>query len=148
MRMPKVTLAASAGSSRRVAIALIACALGAILLLFPFDWLAGVWPAYASLFDRVFASAASHHIGHAALFGLVGLAMLAVWPSLRRKPALYGTVMLGGALLQEAIQAIAKADLPNPGDALDIVFDLLGAAVVFALVWSVAMLRRRQPATP
>jgi hypothetical protein len=106
------------------------------LTLFPFDWLANVWPAYGAVFDRVFNSAASHHIGHTVLFGIVGLAILFIVPALARHPWRYTAIVVAGALAQESIQALAKRDWPNSGDARDIGFDLLGLALAFALVWA------------
>ena len=126
----------------RLCIALLVC--GALALtLFPFDWLATIWPAYAVLFDRVFASAASHHIGHSVLFCVVGLAILVVVPALRTRPWQYAVLVVCGALGQEAIQALAKRQWPHWGDARDIGFDLLGLALAFVATWVVARLRSR-----
>jgi hypothetical protein len=38
--------------------------IGAVLVLFPFDWLSNIWPAYQQVFERVFFGAREHHIGH------------------------------------------------------------------------------------
>lgn len=126
----------------RVGIAALVCAALA-LTLFPFDWLANVWPAYRALFDQVFASAASHHIGHTVLFMLVGLALLFIVPALRTHLGWYAALVVCGALAQEAIQALAKQEWPNWGDARDIGFDLLGLGLAFALMALWGWLRGR-----
>lgn len=113
-------------------VVLIAAAL--TLTIFPFDWLAQVWPAYRAVFDRVFVTARDHAAGHATLFCLVGLAVLALAPGLRARVWRYLGLGLLGALAQEAVQALAKQDWPNWGDGRDILFDTLGLLVAFALV--------------
>src|SRR5579885_555515 len=52
-------------------------------LLFPFDWLSTVWPAYGTVFDMVFRSDREHFIGHTTLFFIVGTLILAYMPKLR-----------------------------------------------------------------
>jgi hypothetical protein len=108
-----------------------------VLILFPFDWLANVWPAYSRLFDIVFATALAHHIGHATIFFLAGLLALFGFPALRPRPWRYLGVMALGALGEEALQSLFKHDLPTPGDARDLFFDLLGfvAANLLVGVW-------------
>jgi hypothetical protein len=117
-----------------------------VLVLFPFDWLATVWPAYHVVFARVFATALAHHIGHAAVFCSAGLLLLNVWPALRARPWPYAGLMVGGALAQEALQSLFKHDPPNLGDGRDVLFDLLGVALAFLLVWVWGWARRRSNA--
>lgn len=108
-----------------------------VLVLFPFDWLANVWPAYARLFDVVFATALAHHIGHATIFFLAGLLALFAFPALRPHPWLYLGVMALGALGEEALQSLFKLHLPTLGDGRDLLFDLIGfvAAYIVIGVW-------------
>lgn len=127
MRSPAAAFARRAG-----AVALVAAALA--LTIFPFDWLTEVWPAYRAVFDRVFVTARDHAAGHATLFCLVGLAVLALAPALRSRVWGYLGLGLLGALAQEAVQALAKQDWPTWGDGRDILFDMLGLLIAFALV--------------
>lgn len=111
--------------------------LGLAVVLFPFDWLPAVWPAYAQVFDAVFATALSHEIGHAALFFLLSLLVLLSVPALRSRPALYFGLLLLVAVGQEAIQALARQELPTIYDGRDLLMDLTGivAAYLVALAW-------------
>lgn len=126
------------GSARRVqwrivgVVALVVAALA--LVLFPFDWLEGVWPAYGQLFDRVFVGPREHAIGHATLFCIAGGLALVALPALRRRPALYLAVMVLGALAEEAVQDLFKRQMTTPGDARDLLFDALGLAAAYVLV--------------
>jgi cytochrome c biogenesis protein CcdA len=113
------------------------------IVLFPFDWLTEVWPAYRQVFDRVFVTARDHAIGHSTLFFLLGLFALVVSPALRKHPLLYLGLMLLVMLGQEALQSIFKQELPNIFDGRDILFDLLGVIVAFAVMWTWQWVRNR-----
>jgi len=113
------------------------------IVLFPFDWLTEVWPAYRQVFDRVFVTARDHAIGHSALFFLLGLFALVVSTALRIRPLLYLCLMLLVALGQEALQSIFKQELPNIYDGRDILFDLLGVMVAFVVMWIWRWVRNR-----
>jgi VanZ family protein len=113
------------------------------IVLFPFDWLTEVWPAYKQVFDRVFVTARDHAIGHSALFFLLGLFALVVSTALRIRPLLYLGMMLLVALGQEALQSIFKQELPNIYDGRDILFDLLGAVIALGVVWMWRWVRNR-----
>ncbi|MFI5274145.1 MAG: hypothetical protein ACHQ4H_14010 [Ktedonobacterales bacterium] len=119
------------------ALVVAAVLLAAVLVFFPFDWLGNVWPAYASVFDVVFATALAHRVGHATLFCICGCLLLAALPALRRRPLLYGACMLLGAIAQEGIQDLFKRQLPTAADGSDLLLDLTGIIVAwlaFALV--------------
>jgi hypothetical protein len=58
---------------RAIVVRLWPLAIGAVLVLFPFDWPGNIWPAYQQIFERVFVGAREHHIGHSTLFFIVGL---------------------------------------------------------------------------
>ena len=113
------------------------------IVLFPFDWLTKVWPAYRQVFDRVFVTARDHAIGHSALFFLLGLFALVVSPALRIRPLLYLGLMLLVTLGQEALQSLFKQELPNIYDGRDILFDLLGVVIAFGVVWTWQWVRNR-----
>ena len=128
----------------RVAVPLV---LVAAFLLFPFDWLADVWPAYGQVFDIVFTGPASHMIGHATLFFLAGMLLLLTLPALRLRPRLYIALLALGALSEECIQGLARQRLPTLGDGRDLLLDVLGfcaAYGVFMLTYAI-LARRRAP---
>lgn len=116
---------------RRVLAVLGAIALAAVLVLFPFDWLGNVWPAYASVFDVVFATSLAHMIGHATLFFLCGCLLLVALPGLRAHPRRYVVLMLIGALAQEGIQSLFKLHLPTVWDGRDLLLDLIGIVAAY-----------------
>ncbi|MGH2478424.1 MAG: hypothetical protein ACRDHW_02040 [Ktedonobacteraceae bacterium] len=110
--------------------------LAAVLVLFPFDWLSDVWPAYALVFERVFATVLAHEIGHTSIFLLAGLLILCAIPQLRRHPLLYALIMALGALGEESFQALSRWRVPNFGDGRDLGFDALGFVLAYLLVWA------------
>ncbi len=114
-----------------------------ILVLFPFDWLGNVWPAYAHIFDIVFATPLSHMIGHATLFFIASLLILFSFPALRRRPVLYFTIMLIGAICEEALQSLFKLSLPTIWDGRDLLLDSLGIIVGYCAVRLWGWLRSR-----
>jgi len=109
--------------------------LAAIMVLFPFDWLSEVWPAFGSLFDRIFVSAREHAIGHTALFLIAGLLVFCSLPHLRHHPLLYTVIMILGAVGEEFLQALSRWQTPNVGDRRDLGFDALGFVLAYLLAW-------------
>ncbi len=134
--------------ARGVQVRLWPVLLGLAVVLFPFDWLANVWPAYASLFDVVFATPLSHEIGHATMFFLISLLALLSVPALSQRPALYFGLLLLVAVGQEAIQALAKQQLPTIYDGRDLLMDLTGIVIAYlvALAWRWLSSRKITPA--
>jgi hypothetical protein len=122
--------------------------LAASLVLFPFDWLGDVWPAYALVFDRVFATALAHEVGHTTLFFIAGLLILLSFPRLRRRPALYLVIMALGAVSEEALQDLFKLSLPSIWDGRDLLLDLTGFVVAYAVMracsWGRALLEKEE----
>lgn len=116
----------------------------AILVLFPFEWLRNIWPAYALVFDRVFTTALAHRIGHTTVFLLAGLLLLCSSARLRRNPLLYTTIFMLGAVGEELFQALSKWQFPDIGDLRDIGFDALGFVLAYLLVWGWRNLRNIQ----
>ena len=110
-------------------------AIGLVLVLFPFDWLATVWPAYRQVFEQVFVGAREHHIGHSALFFIVGLLVLINFPSLLSRPLLYFGLLISAAIAQEAVQDLFKFVLPDLTDSLDLLFDAVGFTIAYLVVW-------------
>lgn len=116
------------------ALFLLPVLLAAGLVLFPFDWLGQVWPAYALVFDHVFATALAHEVGHVTLFFLASLLILLSFPRLRRHPALSLVIMALGALSQETLQDLFKGSLPSIWDGRDLLLDLTGCVAAFAVM--------------
>ena len=114
--------------------------------LFPFDWLGEVWPAYARVFDVVFATTLSHEIGHATIFFLTGLFVLLSVPLVQRRPLLYFGLLLAVAVGQEALQALFKWQLPTIWDGRDLFFDCTGFTLAYLLLWGARRLRTKKQA--
>jgi hypothetical protein len=110
-------------------------AIGLVLILFPFDWLATVWPAYRQVFEQVFVGVREHHIGHSSLFFIVGLLVLVSFPALRSRPLLYFGLLISAALAQEVMQDLFKFLLPDLADGLDLIFDAIGFTIAYLVVW-------------
>lgn len=104
-------------------------------LWFPFDWLSETWPAFGIPFRQVFRNAHDHFIGHTAFFLVIGLAILAEVPALRRKPLWYFAGLVGAALVQEAIQALFRGVMPRWSDGNALKGDALGGTIAYLLWW-------------
>lgn len=118
--------------------------LAAILVFFPFEWLSKIWPAYALVFDQVFATLPAHEIGHATVFLLAGLLVLFSISRLRRYPLLYAALMVVGLLGEELLQALSlhRWQLSSLIDGHAFVFDTLGLALAYLCVWIVWKFRK------
>lgn len=116
-------------------------AIGVVLVLFPFDWLGNVWPAYRQVFEQIFLGAREHHIGHSTLFLIVGLIVLLSFPALRTRPLLYFGLMISAAIAQELVQDLFKFVVPDLTDGLDLLFDVLGFTIAYLAVWGWYMIR-------
>jgi len=106
------------------------------LTLFPFGWLGERWPAFGRGLDQVFSTAGRHAVGHAALFCLLGCAALMVLPHLRARPVRYLSMLLLVGVGQEFFQLLYKGRLLLFDDGRDLLTDLAGIVVAFAVVWS------------
>ena len=126
---------------RTIVVRLWPLVVGAVLVLFPFDWLANVWPAYRQVFEQVFVGAREHHIGHSTLFLIVGLMLLLSFPTLRTRPLLYFGFMISAAIAQELVQDLFKFVVPDLTDGLDLLFDTLGFTVAYLAVWGWHIIR-------
>lgn len=110
-------------------------ALGLAVVLFPFDWLADVWPMFRQAFEVVFVTARDHAIGHTTMFFLLGLLILLSLPLLRLRPLWYGGGMLLVAFCQEALQDLFRQRAPNLWEGRDMLFDLAGALLALGVIW-------------
>lgn len=107
------------------------------ILWFPFDWLSTVWPAFGVPFRRVFRTAHDHFIGHTLFFLIVGFLILAYLPALRRRPQWYVPSLVVAALVQEAIQALVRGQVPTFTDVNAFKGDALGGLSAFALWFTI-----------
>jgi MYXO-CTERM domain-containing protein len=105
------------------------------LILFPFGWLGEVWRPLGAVIDWLFPNAWAHAIGHASLFGLLGLLALAAIPALRRRHWVYVGLLLLAGVGQEAFQAVYKGQLLVFDDTRDLLTDLVGLLAAFAMAW-------------
>jgi hypothetical protein len=105
------------------------------LTLFPFGWLGELWPAFGHVLDYVFSTDGRHAVGHTTLFCLLGLVALAVLPQLRARPGRYLSTLLLVGVGQEFFQMLYKGRLLLFDDGRDLLTDLAGILVAFAVVW-------------
>lgn len=120
--------------------------LAAALVLFPFEWLSSIWPVSALVFDRVFATALAHEIGHATIFLLASLFVLCSVPRLRRNPLFSSVILVLGALAEELLQALSL-NRWQPSSIIDeraFCFDTLGFVLAYLLVGLWWRLRNRR----
>ena len=111
---------------------IIALLLFVAIALFPFGWLATVWPGFSDVANFIFGTQLSHIIGHFAVFALMGGGVLLLFPSLRQRFWLYFGLMLLLGLVQEFLQiASFKHIIPAFDEILDLTMDMLGAVTVF-----------------
>jgi hypothetical protein len=106
------------------------------LILFPFGWLGERWLAFGRLLDHVFSTDGRHAVGHAALFCLLGSAALLVLPQLRTRRLRYLSMLLLAGVGQELFQMLYKGRLLRFDDGRDLLTDLAGIIVAFAVLWS------------
>ena len=106
------------------------------LILFPFGWLGELWPAFGRGLDLVFSTDGRHAVGHAALFCLLGSVTLVVLPQLHARPVRYLGMLLLVGVGQELFQMLYKGRLLLFDDGRDLLTDLAGIVVAFAVVWS------------
>lgn len=101
--------------------------------LFPFGWIAQIWPPADWIGASLFSSEAAHAVGHALIFLAVGAALLHTFPALRRRPAVYLGLVLAVAVGQESLQIVYKGRGLALNDLTDIGTDLVAAGLVMAL---------------
>lgn len=102
------------------------------IALFPFGWLATVWPGFSAVADFIFGTQLSHIVGHFAAFVLMGGGVLLLFPSLRQRFWFYFGLMFLLGLVQEFLQiASFKHIIPAFDELLDLTMDMLGTVAVF-----------------
>jgi hypothetical protein len=96
------------------------------IALFPFGWLAELWPAFDTFAGALFPTVVAHAIGHSIIFFLVGVALLMAFPQLRNRPWLYIGLLVMLALGQETFQLAYKQRPIEFDEFRDFVTDLIG----------------------
>ncbi|HRQ38486.1 MAG TPA: hypothetical protein PLD25_11275 [Chloroflexota bacterium] len=101
-------------------------------VLFPYGWLAANWPTFDRFTGFIFGSETAHVAGHVVLFGLLGTAVLLIFPRWRQQPFLYFCLMAVIGFIQEFLQIVSFKHRPVAvNDLFDLAVDLLAAGVVF-----------------
>ncbi|MFV9506282.1 MAG: hypothetical protein AB4911_17160 [Oscillochloridaceae bacterium umkhey_bin13] len=113
------------------------------LAVFPFGWLTYVSPVANTVGQFFFPNELAHNIGHALLFASLGLVLLALVPTLRQRPLLYGAIILLIGMAQEGVQLIYKQRGVAINDLRDLLIDLSAAAIVYGLWYSAAKWHQR-----
>ena len=103
--------------------------------LIPFDRLLSFSPTLRHDFYHLSATWQAHVVGHAAIFFVIGMAVLLRFSSLLYRPKLYFGLMVTLGILQEFFQIIG---FKHRGlvfdDFFDVFVDLTGALIVFLLL--------------
>lgn len=103
------------------------------IALFPFGWLAEVWPLFDRFTGFLFASEAAHAVGHSLIFALIGTALLVAFPALRGRFGLYMLIIGLVGIGQESFQLLYKNRPVVLNDVTDLGTDLVAAGVVWGL---------------
>ena len=104
------------------------------IVLFPYGWLSNNWWVMRWVEDTFFEAEWSHWLGHMAMYGALGTAVLTVFPHLLNHPRRYfGFIFIIG-LVQETLQLITfKHHLFTANELFDLMVDLSAAGLVFAV---------------
>lgn len=116
------------------------------LAFFPFGWLGEIWPIFGRLLGMAFSGVMVHAIAHSLIFCLIGLALLAIFPSLRQRPWTFLAIILAAGMVQEAVQLLYKQRPIEFDELRDLITDLIGALAARAIYGAAARWRatRRQ----
>jgi heme/copper-type cytochrome/quinol oxidase subunit 4 len=107
------------------------------IALFPFGWLASVWPEFSTVVEFIFGTDVSHIIGHFAVFMLMGGGVLRLFPSLRQRFWRYVGLMLLLGMVQEFLQiASFKHIIPAFDEILDLTMDMVGTVTIYYFLGS------------
>ncbi len=113
------------------------------ILWFPFDWLSEVWPTFGVPFREVFRNAHDHFIGHTVFFFIVGTLILSLVPALKHRLHWYILGLILAALIQEAIQAFFRGEIPTFTDFNAFRGDALGGISAWVLQFVLLLLSSR-----
>lgn len=104
-----------------------------ILALFPYGWLARLWPPFGLFVDWLFATEIAHHIAHSLIFVALGWFLLTGFPHLRGRFALYLSLIGFLGLSQELLQLWYKQRPLGVNDGKDLLVDIAAATLFFFL---------------
>lgn len=99
--------------------------------LFPYGWLARLWPAFGWFVDWLFATEMAHHIGHSLIFAALGWFLLTMFPLLQERFALYLSLIGLLGLSQELLQLWYKQRPLGLNDGKDLLVDVAAAAFFY-----------------
>ena len=101
--------------------------------LFPYGWLAHLWPPFGLLVDWLFATEMAHHVGHSVIFATLSWFLLTVFPGLRERFGLFLSLigLLGAS--QELLQLWYKQRPLGINDGKDLLVDIAAATLFFFL---------------
>jgi hypothetical protein len=120
------------------------------ILWFPFDWLSEVWPTFGIPFRQIFRNAHDHFVGHSIFFFIVGTFILSLVPALKRRIHWYILGLIVAALIQEAIQAFFRGEIPTFADFNAFQGDALGGIGAWLLQFVLLLVssyRKKKSAT-
>jgi len=106
-------------------------ALFLILALFPYGWLAHLWPPFGLFLNWFFETEMAHTIGHSLIFATLGWFLLTLLPTLRSRFALYLMLIGGLGLGQELLQLWYKQRPLGVNDGKDLLVDVAAASLFF-----------------
>jgi hypothetical protein len=113
------------------------------ILWFPFDWLSEVWPTFGVPFRQIFRNAHDHFVGHTIFFFIVGTFILSLVPALKLRLHWYILGLILAALIQEAIQAFFRGEIPTFTDFNAFRGDALGGMSAWVLQFVLLLLASR-----
>jgi hypothetical protein len=106
-------------------------ALFLILALFPYGWLAHLWPPFGLFLNWFFETEMAHYIGHSLIFATLGWFLLSLLPTLRSRFALYLMLIGSLGLGQELLQLWYKQRPLGVNDGKDLLVDVAAAGLFF-----------------
>ena len=114
-------------------LAVVAVLLG--MVLFPYGWLANNWSVMRWIEHTFFEAEWSHWVGHMVMYGVLGTAVLSVFPQLLHKPRTYFGLIFGVGLVQETLQLLTfKGHFFTTNELFDLAVDMLAAIIVWFVI--------------
>ncbi len=105
------------------------------LVLFPYGWLANNWAPMGWVVDTIFGAEWMHWLGHMVMYGMMGTAVLIIFPQFLDHPHYYFGLLLGIGLMQETLQLVTfKHRLFTTNELFDLLVDLLATSVIWLVI--------------
>jgi glycopeptide antibiotics resistance protein len=115
------------------------------MILFPFGWLAEIWPLANRILGSMFPDVNAHAIGHTSLFLLLGVTLLVIFPYLLRHPGSYALLLLVVGIGQEVFQLAYKQRPLVFDDFRDLATDMIGGLIALGVVMIIQRWRNHKP---